>query len=215
MVADPQYGETPGGLQAPHVIKSGGLYHLFYGDWENICRTTSKDGKIFKRVVGADGKTAMFSEGLGANTRDVMMLDVEGLWHGYYTAFPNRQGAVYCRTTRDFETWSESRVVAFGGQAGTGAGSAECPHVVSVEGRFYLFRTQHYSTPPSTMPPKTSVYHSTDPKMFGINQDERYFLTTLPVAAPEIILHEGQYYIAALLPDLQGIRMARLKWVAR
>jgi len=28
-------------------------------------------------------------------------------------------------------------------------------------------------------------------------------------AAPEIILHEGEYYIAALTPDLDGIRVAK------
>jgi hypothetical protein len=33
-------------------------------------------------------------------------------------------------------------------------------------------------------------------------------------AAPEIILHEGQYYIAALNEDaLNGIRIAKLRWV--
>ena len=36
---------------------------------------------------------------------------------------------------------------------------------------------------------------------------------TLPIAAPEIIKHEGTYYIAALLPSLQGIQIARLEWV--
>jgi hypothetical protein len=49
--------------------------------------------------------------------------------------------------------------------------------------------------------------------MFGINQDDRYFLGTLPVAAPEIIFHKGQYYIAALNQGaLDGIRIAKLKW---
>jgi hypothetical protein len=37
----------------------------------------------------------------------------------------------------------------------------------------------------------------------------------LPVAAPEIIKHKGQYYIAALLPDLKAIRIAKLKWIAK
>jgi hypothetical protein len=26
------------------------------------------------------------------------------------------------------------------------------------------------------------------------------------------MLHDGQYYIAALLPSLKGIRVAKLKW---
>jgi hypothetical protein len=50
--------------------------------------------------------------------------------------------------------------------------------------------------------------------MFGINQDDRYFLCTLPVAAPEIVLYKGDYYIAALNEGaLDGIRIAKLKWV--
>jgi hypothetical protein len=46
---------------------------------------------------------------------------------------------------------------------------------------------------------------------FGIN-DNKYFLCTVPVAAPEIIKHKDQHYIAALLPNIQGIRIAKLKW---
>lgn len=210
MQADPKLGESPGGLQAPHVVKVDETYHMFYGDWQNICHATSQVGKTFQRVVQPDGRTGMFSEGPGANTRDVMMLPVDGLWHAYYTAFPNRQGAVYCRTTRDFKTWSDSKIVSFGGQTGTGATSAECPHVVFHQGRFYLFRTQRYG--PNN---KTSVYHSTDPQAFGINRDERYYVGWLPIAAPEILMHHERMYVAALNLDLKGIRIARLKWAAR
>jgi hypothetical protein len=32
------------------------------------------------------------------------------------------------------------------------------------------------------------------------------------VAAPEIIEHDGQTYIASLLPQLDGIRIAKLGW---
>jgi hypothetical protein len=149
----------------------------------------------------------LFSEAPGANTRDIMMLKVGDLWYGYYTAFPNGQGAVYMRTTRDFKTWSESTTVAFGGLAGTDFTSAECPHVVRHGDRFYLFRTQEYGRNNIT-----TVYHSTDPAMFGINQDHRYLLTRLPVAAPEIVHHEGQDYIVALNLNLDGLRIAKLKW---
>jgi hypothetical protein len=220
MEADPSLGETPGGLQAPHVVKVGDIYHLFYGDWANICHATSKDGKDFTRVVQANGKTGMFTEGPGNNTRDVMLLGHDGLWYAYYTAYPNRQGMVYVRTTNDFKNWSQSKVVSFGGQAGTGPGSSECPHVVKLEpDSFYLFKTQNYGSSKKGSIrdrdlPQTSVYHSNDPTMFGINQDDRYFLGTLPVAAPEIIFYKGRYYIAALNQGaLDGVRIARLKWV--
>jgi len=208
MQADPRYGETPGGLQAPHVTRADGLYVMFYGDWERICRATSQDGKSFTRVVGADGGTGLFSEDPGANTRDPMVLLVGDKWLCYYTAFPEGKGAVYCRTSTDLVTWSDSRVVAFGGAAGTGPCSAECPHVVFHGGRYYLFRTQEYAPVP-----RTTVYRSGDALDFGVD-DDRCLVCTLPVAAPEIVLHDGHWYIAALLPSLKGIRVARLEWAA-
>ncbi|UCG48647.1 MAG: hypothetical protein JSU94_02505 [Phycisphaerales bacterium] len=222
MEADPSVGETPGGLQAPHVVKVGDTYHMFYGDWVNICHAISTDGKSFKRVVQPNGKTGMFTEGPGVNTRDVLLMRHDDRWYAYYTAYPNRQGMVFVRTTEDFANWSESSVAAFGGQAGTNAYSSECPHVVKTGPHdFYLFRTQSYGAVVKTEggrrkrgPAKTSVYYSNDPKMFGINQDARYFVGTLPVAAPEIIRHEGRYYIAALNDGaLDGIRIAALAWV--
>ena len=52
--------------------------------------------------------------------------------------------------------------------------------------------------------------------MFGIDQDEEYLVTLLPVAAPEIVRFEGQYYIFALNQGaLDGIRCAKLKWVKK
>lgn len=208
MQAKPELGETPGGLQAPHVIRHAGQYHMFYGDWENICRAVGQDGKTFARQPEAGGKSGMFTEGAGNNTRDPMVIRVGNTWHCYYTAYPNRQGAVYCRTSNDLRTWNDSKVVAFGGQAGTNAFSAECPFVVeTTPGDFYLFRTQRYGRDA-----KTSVYHSRDPMNFGINQDEPHLVAILPVAAPEILAVEGQHYVAALRPDLKGIHIARLIW---
>jgi len=221
MEADPSLGETPGGLQAPHVIKDGNIYHMFYGDWVNICHATSKDGKNFTRIIQANDKTGMFTEGPGNNTRDVMLLTHAGKWYAYYTAYPNRQGMVYVRITEDFKNWSLSSVVAYGGQAGTNAYSSECPHVVKLSDTdFYLFKTQTYGPFKGDIrkrdAPQTSIYHSNDPMMFGISQDERYFVCTLPVAAPEIIYYKDRYYIAALNEGaLDGIRIAKLTWVKK
>lgn len=210
MQADPEKGETPGGLQAPHVMKIGDFYHLWYGDWEHICHATSKDGKTFARDVDAGGKTGLFAEAAGANTRDAMVLPIGAKLHCYYTAYPERKGSVYCRTasTDDLRKWSDSTRVAFGGSAGTGPYAAECPFVVyRPESRlYYLFRTQRYGKDA-----QTSVYASADPMNFGVD-DDRFLVGKLPVAAPEIVQHEGQWYIAALLPSLKGIQVARLKW---
>jgi hypothetical protein len=73
-------------------------------------------------------------------------------------------------------------------------------------GYYYLFRTQRYR-----QDAQTSVYRSQNPFDFGI-EDDRCFIGTLPVAAPEIIQHEGSWFIAALNPHLDGIRIATLRW---
>ena len=210
MEADAKYGETPGGLQAPHVVKQGDKYYMLYGDWEHICLATSTDGKRFDRYVLPNGKTGLFTEEAGANTRDIMAIKIGDLWHGYYTAYPNRQGVDYCRTSPDLKTWSESKAVAFGGQAGLSPFDAECPHVVAHEGKYYLFRTQKYGEHS-----RTSVYSSSDPMNFGINQDRQFYVGELPFAALEIVQVDGQDYVATLLPNLKGIQIAKLGWGPR
>jgi hypothetical protein len=211
MQADEKFGETPGGLQAPFVLRRERDYLLFYGDWVHICAAVSQDGKQFTRRLDAGGKAGLFSDGPEANTRDPMVLRSGDLWYCYYTAHPGRKGAVYCRTSKDLITWGPSHKVAASGRAGTEFYSAECPFVVEPEpGHFYLFRTQRYLDKPLTR-----VYHSTDPLRFGIDEDDRYLVGELPVAAPELVRDGKDYYLAALLPTLQGIRITRLEWVRR
>ncbi len=210
MQAEARHGETPGGLQAPHVVKIGEVFHMFYGDWENICAAISHDGKGFTRRLNGDGKTGMFTEGIGNNTRDAMVININGTWHCYYTAYPHKQGAVYCRTSQDTREWSDSKKVACGGEAGTNPFSAECPFVVEhSRGEFYLFRTQRYGKDAITR-----VYHSRDPLNFGVD-DDRSLVCSLPVAAPELIHSAGEWYIADLLPSLKGIRIRRMEWDKR
>ena len=210
--ADPVLGETQGGLQAPYVLRHDGRFWMFYGDWANICLATSTDGKNFTRHRNANGKPQLNVAGtidLNRNIRDPMVLRVGGKWHCYYTAHPANKGSDYVRTSDDLLAWSEERVVAAGGRSGDGPYSAECPFVVEpLPGHFYLFRTQRYGKNAQTM-----VYHSRDAFDFGINNDAGHYVTTLPVAAPEVFRHEGQWYIAALLPSLKGIQISRMGWV--
>jgi hypothetical protein len=209
MQADTEKGETQGGLQAPFVFRDAGRFQMYYGCWTNICSASSVDGKVFERNLNAEGRTPLFGV-TAQNSRDPMVIRIGDQWHCYYTANPERKGAIYCRISPDLRTWGEERLVAKGGQEGDGAGSAECPFVVELApGQFYLFRNQVYGKNA-----KCSVYFSRDPMDFGIDHDEGHFVCALPVAAPEIIRHEGQYYIAALLPSLKGIQIARLEWVA-
>lgn len=211
MQADPKLGETAGGLQAPYVFRDGEKFRLFYGDWVRICSATSADGKTFVRDVHERDQPALFSEGPHDNARDPFVIRIGSQWHCYYTAHPKNKGAVYVRTSADLKTWSTSTIVAARGHAGDGPFSAECPHVVeAAPGQFYLFRTQRYGKDAATR-----VYHSTDPQDFGKGGDRGdalHFISSLPVAAPEIVRHEGRWFIAALGADLKSIQLAALEW---
>ncbi len=213
MTADEKYGEAPGGLQAPHVVRLNDGWKMLYGNWHGIALAQSGDGKQFQRVLDNSGSSQVFTEDLRetpANTRDPMVLPIvsaDGVtFYCYYTAHPNKKGAVYLRTSKDLKHWSDSKIVARGGRAGDGPYSAECPHVVARHGAYYLFRTQRYGKNAQTL-----VYRSTDPADFGID-DDRCLIADLPIAAPEIIHFEGVDYIAALLPTLDGIQIAKLLW---
>ncbi len=212
MEADPSLGEAEGGLQAPHVFAEGGVYYMVYGDWHRICLAKSDDGKAFERVLNAEGEPALFSGPYG-QVRDAMVLKVGPLFYCYYMGHQKGaeyESAVFCRTSHDLREWSEPLIVSAGGVAATQCnwygGDAECPFVVDKDGLFYLFRNQLYG-----VPSLNTQYASPNPLNFGVGHD-RFRIGTLPVAAPEIILHEGQWYIAALNPGLDGIRIARLSW---
>jgi hypothetical protein len=208
MMADPNFGETEGGVQAPFVLKEGSDYYMFYGDWEHISLAKSKDGKTFARQLRADGKSGMFSEGFGTNTRDPMVLKIGNLYHLYYTAYPNRRGTDFVRTSTDLTHWSEPKQVSYGGSPGDGIYSAECPFVYyhKASGYYYLLRNQLYGEKASFV-----VYRSKDPTDFGLDTD-KHLVETMPYAAPEIIESDGQVYMAVLLPNLKGIQIAKLKF---
>jgi hypothetical protein len=207
MEAKPELGESPGGLQAPHVVQHAGQYVMAYGDWVNICFATSRDGKNFERHILPDGKTGVFSEGPGCNTRDPMLIQIDDLWHCYYTAVVNGRGYGFCRTSPDLKIWSDSYVVSYGGRVGPGPWQNECPHVVQMgPGQFFYFRNELYGKNA-----RNWVYHSDNPYNFGIDEDSK-LVRDWHLAAPEIIRHENQFFIAALMDDLKGIKIARLKW---
>lgn len=214
MRADPKLGETEGGLQAPFVFVDDGRYRMLYGDWINICLAGSDDrGKTFRRepIPDADPpKSGRFGEGPADNARDPMAIRVGDRWLVYYTAHPANHGSVYCRTTLDFVTFSNAIIVASGGKAGDGPYSAECPHVVKRGDEYYLFRTSSYAPKP-----RTHVYASRDPMRFGTGGDDSKYVAELPFAAPEIVTIEGQDYVVALTPKLDGMRVAKLNWVGQ
>lgn len=203
---DGTIGETVGGMQAPFVIRVDDTHRMYYGDYRHICLATSADGKSFEKEL-VNGMAGLFGEGPQGHARDPMLLKIGPRWYCYYSAHPGGRHGVWLRTSTDLTDFNEPRRVMTGGQAGDEWWNFECPHVVRVGGWFYLFHTQSYE--PGKQ--QTSVYRSADPTWFGIDDDTN-LVCHLPIAAPELIEHEGQWYLAALNENLDGIRIARLKW---
>ena len=96
----------------------------------------------------------MKSGGRSPGTPILGHLRVGSSIHCYYTAFPGGKGAVYCRLSGgSLADWGASKIVAYGGQAGSNPYSAECPHVVFLDRYYCLFRSQRYG-----QDAQTSVY---------------------------------------------------------
>lgn len=217
MEADTALNENRGGLQAPYVFKENGTYYMFYGDWESICLATSQDGKTFTRVINETKTPALFAGPL-YNTRDPMVIKIKDTYYCYYAAHNHldngsktSQAAIFCRTSRDLKIWGHPTIVARGGsalkQTPWYGGDIECPFVVRVHDKYILFRNQRYG-----QDALNTQYCSSNPLDFGDENDD-YLVGLLPVAAPEIIKEGDQYYIVALKPGLDGMRIAKLKFV--
>jgi hypothetical protein len=215
MRADPAFGERLGSLQAPFVIRRDGRYEMYYSSGGRAFAAWSEDGKTFARHQTEPGKFGVFErfasgeeEVIGGGGRDIMLLRDEGRWIAYYTANPDKIGRVYARTSRDLKTWEAPRVVAWGGEAGTNFYSAECPWVYRLPGTewYFLFRTQLYKDTPMTR-----VYRSRDPFDFGLDHD-RFLVARMAVAAPELFEYRGRMHMACLMPDLKGLRTARVEF---
>ncbi len=200
-------------IQAPHVVINKGVHHMFYGGHTTetgecqICLTTSPDGKTFTRHRDGQGRSRVFS-GPG-EARDPMTIRIGKTWYCYYSGHDKGARApckIYARTSQDLYHWSDPIEVCWGGSAGHGNWSAECPFVVEHDGAYYLFRTTSYRTP------LTHLYRSSNPLDFGRDNDEKK-IGTIAVAAPEIILHDGKQYISSVHDLAGGIQLARLTFV--
>ena len=216
MLPDTTVGEQDGWIQAPYVVKKEQNFRFYYGGGGQICLAEGKDGKNFRRVIREDGRTRVFEGQEYGRTRDIMIMLYDGKYYGYYTGseiykWPeDTRGAVFCRVSDDLEEWGEEHKVSETEEDVVQFLSSECPQVIPLGGQFYLFKTQEYK-PGHQL---TTVFRSGDPLNFGIQSDSMK-IHRLPLAAPEIFKYEGSYYIAALMPDLKGIRISRLKWESK
>ncbi len=204
--AQAQYGESQGppeGIGAPFFLKVEDTYYCLYHSG-GVHVMTSEDGVDYRRKLDTDGTSRLMQDG----GRDVMVLKSGGRYFLYLcvtTVSGNgwKRSFVILRTSDDLERWSDYTIVSEGGRGGNGPVSAESPFVVEMDGFYYLFRSSSISF-------DTYIYRSRDPYNFGVNDDSK-LVAVMPIKAPEIVRHEGQYYISDLA-DWQGIKLARLRW---
>ena len=213
MKSDSALGEQHGWIQAPYVVKKNGIFKFYYGGGGQICLAEGYDGKNFQRQIQSNGKTKIIECEEYDRGRDIMIMNYNNKYYGYYTGstvtnWPDgTKGAVFCRISDNLGCWGKETKVSETKENVIPFFSSECPHVITKNGYFFLFKTQEYK--PGEQ--QTTIFRSKDPLNFGINSDS-YKIRTIPISAPEIIIHNNKYYIAALMPDLKGIRICELNW---
>ena len=113
------------------TVLQDGVYHMLYGDWENICLATGSRWQDLRTPDSAKWQDRHFH---GRHRRQSASVCLRIGDRCMSTArLPNKQGVVYCRTSPDLRQYSESTAVTFGGRSGVGGGTAECPQVVEHE----------------------------------------------------------------------------------
>lgn len=205
--AQAEYGEKTEPeekIGAPFFLKYDGMYYCFYHTGDGICLMTSDDGKHYTRNLNSEGKSLQIRQ----SGRDFLVVKIGTRYFAYSTISTVAKDGwprsfVIVRTSENLKQWSDYTIVSEGGIAGNGAVSAESPFVVELDGYYYLFRATSTDF-------HTYVYRSTTPYNFGVQDDSR-LIARLPIKAPEIICHDGRYYISDLA-DFQGIKLAKLRW---
>lgn len=204
MRAQARYGEKQSEdeekIGAPHFLRVGDTWHCYYHS-RGMHHATSTDGARYGRVLNADSTSWIGIPG----GRDVMILPHDGRYYAYATVTTSdgRRSYVIGSVSEDLQNWSQGKVVREGGKGGAGPVASESPFVVALDGYFYLFRASSHDF-------KTYVYRSTDPLDFGIDDDTN-LIAEFRMKAPEVIRHEGKWYISDLA-DFQGITLRRLRW---
>jgi hypothetical protein len=218
-------------LQSPFFVKAAAEILMFYGGHSTgcevsehdpqrggdradcqICLMRSTDGLVWRRHDNGAHRSRVFV-GPG-EARDPCVVRTDDHWTIYYAGFDVAAGedhpGIYARRSTDLVEWSEPRLVHrdLSPQFGPGRWDTECPFVAYRDGYYYLFRTQDYATA------RTHVFRSRDPFDFGIGDASAKYVGRLAVAAPEIIVHDGNELVSSCDRMTEGITLTRLVWVA-
>jgi hypothetical protein len=199
-------------LWAPHVIKVGKEYVMFYNtgslfanadqyaSFGSLRKATSTDMFHWKRYP----LNPLFSD--PGHSRDSYVMQYNGVWYYYYCRVKSELDSTSCvavRTSLDLNRWSGPQIVHEEPPFGHWGGNTESPFVVQYKGLFYLFTcfSSDYN--------KTLVYWSADPLHFP----KENLVTTLDTHASEIMhTANDRWYISNTGWDKDGLYLARMVW---
>ncbi|QDS87188.1 Glycosyl hydrolases family 43 [Rosistilla ulvae] len=202
-----KHGETPGVVQAPHVYKADGTYHMTYGGGGQICLATSQDGVMFRRHQSPSRLISELKNRTPSGIRDPYMTKIGDSYRIYYTK--DDTVAMVEADRPDSQVWSTPIVVYREKTSRT-----QCPTVIQHADWFYLFcmgGSGEY---------QTQVLASKDPDDFGVDSGKQ--ITVLQTSASEIIRDGSKWYISSLVPIRNdngnvikhgGVRLAPFNWV--
>lgn len=203
---------------APSVVTDGRRYYMHYGP-SPLRMATSDD---LKHWIGHT--PVLHRAPLESCHRDSMVLRMDdGTWLMYVTGVKDRYGVISVFQSTDLINWTFLHYALLtSGKAPLNPswGATESPYVVFLQGWFYLFVT--YTDCSRDTYHNTLVFRSTDPTNFGNytgDNHDRLVVTTLHAHAPEIIGHEGKWFITTCgwpnfgLPIEGAVAIAELEWV--
>lgn len=193
-------------IGAPYFVQTDGRTLCFYHSGSIRVMERQSDGSFERIPWNAKGRDRNLVYPHGG--RDIMITRFGERWFAYSTVSTGSgpmRSFVMLRTSPDLRSWSDYLIVNEGGILGNGPVAAESPFVVLVDGYYYLFRT-------SSITFDTAVYRSHTPFHFGVNDDSK-LVTILPIKAPELVQHDGEWYCSDLA-DFQGLMLHRLRWDA-
>ncbi len=211
LTVDRDYGETH--LWAPHVIRSGNTYYMFYAGGgadhttSEINLATSTDLYHWTR----EPTGPLFRDGFEA--RDPMVLKVGNQWVIYYCATDDPAGGhhvVAYRTSSDLVHWSDRQIAYTSPNMGTGAGNTESPYVVKHGNAYYLFigPCGAYAGGQNSYI-CTDVFKSSDPLHF--TPDQR--VGRIASHAAEVVQDtDGRWYVTHSGWGQGGVHLAPLHW---
>ncbi len=199
---------TGGMIQAPYVIKDGDLYYMIFNSGGGCHLMSSSDGKAWVHQKNSAGKYKLFDNQKGRDITLVDNRDVDGKWYAVLCAKTKFAGGYkgfvkYACATNIAGPWSELKEMTTRDYWQ----DVESPSMVRRNGWYYLFLQDAVYAQPCITDYFDPAPHA---KLHSFSR------SPLRGIAPEIIQHQGKYYMATYNTmsgtAREGIEIRPLHW---